>query len=158
MKHILFFLLAAAIATTTACSSNETYSESDKASAASVEATPTPAKPEVTTEPASQISTETNIEEEPEAETQAPTSEAPAPTASSSDDPTVSYVCTHGDNVRTIRVIYYDEGPKACEVTYEKSTGTQSLWNAISDEAYCEDRAAEFVDKQEGWGWNCSKQ
>lgn len=155
MKHVLFLLIAAGITMSTACSTNETMSESgqDSSSAADT-ATATPAK---TTEATSQTPAETAVEK-PEPVTESTEPETPATTTSSSDGSSITYVCTHGSSERIIRVIYYDEGPIACEVTYEKSTGTQSLWSAISDEAYCEDRAAEFVVKQQGWGWDCNKQ
>ncbi len=72
-------------------------------------------------------------------------SQAPATTSSSSDGSDITYVCTHDGSVRTIKVTYPDEGPNVCEVIYEKSTGTQTLWSANSDASYCEDKAIEFI-------------
>lgn len=65
--------------------------------------------------------------------------------------------CTNGDQTRVISVIYdNDETDAVCEVTYEKSSGVQTLWSANNDRDYCKEKAAEFVQKQEGWGWACS--
>ncbi|MCK5662161.1 MAG: hypothetical protein KAI17_01680, partial [Thiotrichaceae bacterium] len=65
--------------------------------------------------------------------------------------------CTNGDQVRVITVVYdNDATDTVCEVTYEKSTGVQTLWTANSDRDYCAEKAAAFVQKQEGWGWSCS--
>jgi len=66
-------------------------------------------------------------------------------------------VCEHGNQTRTITVIFDDETTgKACRVDYEKSTGVQTLWTANTDKDYCLDQAEAFVQKQEGWGWTCS--
>ncbi|MCW8851063.1 MAG: hypothetical protein OQK44_00235, partial [Gammaproteobacteria bacterium] len=65
--------------------------------------------------------------------------------------------CTNGDNVRIITVVYdNDATDTVCEVTYEKSTGIQTLWTANNDRDYCMEQATAFVEKQEGWGWTCS--
>ena len=65
--------------------------------------------------------------------------------------------CTHGDQQRIISVVYdNDETDTVCEVTYEKDSGVETLWTANFDREYCKERAAEFVAKQEGWGWTCS--
>jgi hypothetical protein len=66
-------------------------------------------------------------------------------------------VCKNGENVRTITLVYNDESSEnTCQVDYEKSSGVQTLWTAITDKDYCLEKAEEFVTKQEGWGWNCS--
>lgn len=65
--------------------------------------------------------------------------------------------CTNGDAVRVISVVYDNaENDTVCEVTYEKSTGIQSLWSANTERDYCLDQAIAFVEKQRGWGWTCS--
>lgn len=149
MKHIVFLLLIAGLSMSTACSTYETNSESDEGSAMPAETTPAaPAE-----KPAVQAPVKSTAEETSEPETQ-----EPATTDASSDGSDITYVCTHDNSVRTIRVIHHNEGSMVCEVTYEKSTGTQSLWNANSDESYCATKAADFVAKQEGWGWECNKQ
>ena len=68
-------------------------------------------------------------------------------------------VCTNSGLTRTVEVVYEMEGQAApCEVIYNKQTeGTQqSLWRANNEEGYCEARAAEFIEKLEGWGWECT--
>jgi hypothetical protein len=66
-----------------------------------------------------------------------------------------TYVCTHGDAERRIEVAYPEAGKVPCEVRYTKNGATEVLWNAHAEEGYCEARAAEFVEKQRGWGWEC---
>ena len=66
-------------------------------------------------------------------------------------------VCKNGGQVRIISVVYKQGASStSCEVTYEKSTGVKSLWNAKTDLSYCENKAREFVKRQEGWGWVCT--
>lgn len=67
-----------------------------------------------------------------------------------------TYVCRHSDSQRVISVEYEVEGSAVpCKVTYEKSTGSQVLWTAATEEGYCEAKASEFVAKQRDWGWEC---
>ncbi len=66
-----------------------------------------------------------------------------------------STLCTFGDKERKVEVVYPTAGGKACEVQYTKGTNMQVLWSANSDLSYCEERAAAFVEKQQGWGWQC---
>ncbi len=68
------------------------------------------------------------------------------------------YVCHYEDERRLISVVYEnDQEPVPCEVQYDKGQGVQSLWNAQAEAGYCENKAAEFVAKQEEWGWSCEK-
>jgi hypothetical protein len=68
-----------------------------------------------------------------------------------------TYICLFDNSERLIKVSYtYADSKVPCEVVYEKNTGSQVLWNAQSEEGYCEARAAEFVEKQRGWGWDCA--
>lgn len=71
-----------------------------------------------------------------------------------------AYVCKQGNQERVINIVYANAGATVpCEVTYTKEDGTtQSLWQAQNVAGYCEDNAAAFVEKQRGWGWDCSKQ
>ena len=66
-----------------------------------------------------------------------------------------SYVCTQGGMERKIEVVYLGAGKLPCEVRYSKEGTTRVLWSAQAEEGYCEARAAEFVEKQRGWGWEC---
>ena len=69
------------------------------------------------------------------------------------------YVCKSGENTRTITVNYRFEGdPVPCEVSYEKDSGVQILWNAKAEIGYCESKAKEFIAKQESWGWVCTQE
>lgn len=74
--------------------------------------------------------------------------------------PAATYSCTHGDKVRVIEVVYLNPPAKVpCEVNYSKQTEepgvTSTPWSAANLEGYCEEKAAEFAQKQEGWGWDC---
>lgn len=64
-------------------------------------------------------------------------------------------VCTHGTQQRIIEIIYTGEGAVPCEVHYTKDMETQVLWQAQKQVGYCEEKAAAFIEKQRGWGWEC---
>lgn len=64
-------------------------------------------------------------------------------------------ICTNGDNERKIEVVYPEGSETPCQVEYTKDTGTQTLWRSESETGYCEEKAAAFVEKQMGWGWEC---
>jgi len=66
-----------------------------------------------------------------------------------------TYVCTQGGMERKIEVVSLGAGKVPCEVRYTKNGTTEVLWNAQAEEGYCEAKAAEFVEKQRGWGWDC---
>lgn len=69
-----------------------------------------------------------------------------------------TYTCTHGDKQRVIEIKYDVAGQSVpCEVHYTKDTGTQRLWRAEGQAGYCESKTAEFIAKQEGWGWSCDQ-
>ncbi|WP_051785707.1 hypothetical protein [Endozoicomonas numazuensis] len=75
--------------------------------------------------------------------------------ASASDN--YSYTCTHAKQERKIDVIYLQrESSVPCEVRYTKDDQEETLWNASYTEGYCEEKASEFMKKQEAWGWNCA--
>ena len=63
--------------------------------------------------------------------------------------------CRHGEQLRVIEVIYPNDSPVPCEVTYTKESGTEVLWRAMGEVGYCEEKAANLVAKQRGWGWQC---
>ena len=66
--------------------------------------------------------------------------------------------CTSGSQERVISVVYLDEGQKVpCEVQYTKNGETETPWSARNEEGYCEAKAQELVEKQIGWGWNCTE-
>lgn len=67
-----------------------------------------------------------------------------------------SYVCSYGDSMRVIEVVYDTPGQAVpCRVKYTKAMGSQFLWSAQSQEGYCEQKAKEFTNKQEAYGWQC---
>lgn len=69
-----------------------------------------------------------------------------------------AYVCLYGSNERIIKIEYENANSKVpCSVIYEKSTGKQVLWRAQNVEGYCESKFAEFIAKQQGWGWDCTE-
>lgn len=71
-----------------------------------------------------------------------------------------AYVCQRGTLVRHISIDYATEGMAVpCQVNYiREDETTQSLWSAQNDEGYCEQKAAEFAEKQRDWGWDCIQQ
>ena len=65
-------------------------------------------------------------------------------------------ICTQGDKERKITIAYTGEGKVPCEVQYTKGDETTTLWAAQNEEGYCEANAESFIEKQRGWGWECS--
>jgi|LGOV01.1.fsa_nt_gb hypothetical protein len=68
-----------------------------------------------------------------------------------------TYICTSGNMERKIEVVSLRTGTVPCEVRYTKNGSTEVLWSAQAEEGYCEAKALEFVEKQRGWGWECSE-
>ena len=64
-------------------------------------------------------------------------------------------MCVSGNQTRIIEVVYSGEQNVPCKVQYTKSEGTKTLWSATNKVGFCENKATEFVVKQEGWGWSC---
>ncbi len=93
----------------------------------------------------------------PEADTM-PEAAAPAEAEPAADaSANLVSTCTLDGAVRVITVIYDNpETGTVCEVSYEKDSGTQVLWSANNDRDYCLGKAQAFVEKQRGWGWDCS--
>lgn len=71
-----------------------------------------------------------------------------------------AYVCQMDTQERHISITYINEGMTVpCQVNYVKEDGSpQVLWDAQNAEGYCEQKAAEFVEKQRGWGWDCMEE
>ena len=71
-----------------------------------------------------------------------------------------STVCTLGELTRRVVIMAEPGVSVPCEVHYFKDTEapgeSQVLWSAAAQEGYCEQQAAGFVAKLEGWGWSCS--
>ena len=69
-----------------------------------------------------------------------------------------AWSCRHDNDVREVHMVQTTEAPVPCQVVYKKLTEgaeDQVLWNAQNDAAYCEEKAAAFVEKLEGLGWTC---
>jgi hypothetical protein len=69
----------------------------------------------------------------------------------------VKYICKTGNAERVIEVVYASTDKTVpCSVSYTKDGATQTLWNYESTQGQCEAKAAEFAEKQSGWGFSCS--
>jgi len=69
-----------------------------------------------------------------------------------------TFVCLSGSAERKISIVYDTPGQDVpCAVTYEKGDGIQTLWSAENEAGYCEVKAAEFVERQREWGWDCAR-
>ena len=146
-------MLIMGLAVISACASNEATMDTDASSAEMTNEQPAVAMEDSKAEE-QVMQTEEAVEAVEAVETAAMIE---AEVAASSTGNLVS-TCNYGDQVRIITVVYDNEATgKACEVNYEKSTGVQTLWSANTDRDYCMDKAVEFVNKQEGWGWDCSE-
>ena len=71
-----------------------------------------------------------------------------------------SWSCSHGNDVREVHIERPTSSPVPCNVVYKKQTEgveDQILWNANSDDSYCDEKAQGFVAKLESWGWVCTE-
>ena len=69
-----------------------------------------------------------------------------------------SWSCRQGNDVREVHIEQSTSAPVPCTVVYRKLTEgveDQVLWNAQSEESYCEEKATGFIEKLESWGWVC---
>lgn len=66
--------------------------------------------------------------------------------------------CRYEGNQRIIEVLYTGDGNIPCVVQYTKENSTESLWRAEVEIGYCEEKAANFITKHEGWGWQCQQE
>ena len=149
-----------------ACASNEANMDANESDAEAtkeeVVAATQESKAEVqavkeeATQEATQAATETSDTAAEASDTMSEATNTQTDTVSSSSNNPKS-TCEHSGQVRIITVVNdNDATDTVCEVTYEKSTGVQTLWTANSDRDYCMEKATAFVQKQEGWGWTCS--
>ena len=68
------------------------------------------------------------------------------------------YACQHDGIERTVKVVYESADSQIpCQVVYEKASGAQTLWSSQNEVGFCESKAESFVEKQRGWGWDCTK-
>ena len=133
-----------------ACASNEATMDAAESDAEVTKDKPVAAVEELKAE-------EPTMKEEVTEAAEEATETAAATETETSDSGNLVSTCENGEHVRIITVVYDNEATDTvCEVTYEKSTGVQTLWTANSDRDYCLEQATAFVQKQEGWGWTCS--
>ena len=64
--------------------------------------------------------------------------------------------CTLDGATRTITIEYPNSTAVPCQVSYTKNGDTNVLWNANIETGYCETNGQAFIEKQRGWGWQCS--
>ena len=67
--------------------------------------------------------------------------------------------CSNAGLTRTVDIVYNNPGqPVPCEVLYDKPQegGVQTIFRAMNEAGYCEDRSAEFIEKLRGLGWQCT--
>lgn len=78
---------------------------------------------------------------------------------SASANDAVKYTCKMGNAERVIEVVYAStDKPVPCTVSYTKDGNAQTLWSYESTEGQCEAKAAEFAEKQSGWGFSCTSE
>ena len=153
MNKMSTFIVLAGIAALSACASDEVVMNDTAAKEDMAAEQPAAAMPEAMTHDKAMMT------EKPATKPAEPVAPAAMPETSSASYGSGNLVsaCVYGDQKRVISVVYdNDTTGNVCEVTYEKSTGVQTLWSAQNDRDYCLDRAMEFVEKQKGWGWVCS--
>ena len=148
--NLKYLILIMGFSIISACASNEASMDADESTAAVAEEA---AMEEAVVEEAIEEAVVEEAIEEAVIE-EAVMEEAEVAT---SDSGNLVSTCKNGEHVRVITVVYdSEETDTVCEVTYEKSTGIQTLWTANNDRDYCMEQATAFVEKQEGWGWTCS--
>jgi hypothetical protein len=55
------------------------------------------------------------------------------------------------------RKIVLTENEQGCQVDYTKGAESKTLWSSART-AYCAPHAAEFIEKQKSWGFECTAQ
>ena len=152
---IKYLLLVIGFTIISACASNEANMDADESNATAAEEAIV--EEAIVEEAVEEAIVEEAVEEAIIEEAVEEAVEEAAEEEATSDSGNLVSTCTNGDHVRIITVVYdNDATDTVCEVTYEKSTGVQTLWTANADRDYCLDQATAFVQKQEGWGWTCS--
>ena len=72
-----------------------------------------------------------------------------------------AWTCHKAELTREV-IIFYPEAPARlpCKVFYAKpdeDVMPRALWEAKNTQKYCEQKAAEFIEKLSSMGWSCSK-
>jgi hypothetical protein len=71
-----------------------------------------------------------------------------------------SWICENGSLVREINVERQSNAPAPCSVDYNKDAegqGSQILWTANNDGAYCDSKADGLAERLQGFGWTCAE-
>ena len=71
-----------------------------------------------------------------------------------------SWICEHGNLIREINVERETADPAPCSVVYNKESeglGSNVLWTARADGAYCEEKANGLAEKLKGFGLACTE-
>jgi len=148
--NLKYLMLIIGFSIISACASNEASKDADESTAAVAEEA-------AVEEAVMEEAVEEAVVEEAVMEEATETEEMIEAEVATSDSGNLVSTCKNGEHVRVITVVYdSDDTDTICEVTYEKSTGVQTLWTANNDRDYCMEQATAFVEKQEGWGWTCS--
>lgn len=71
-----------------------------------------------------------------------------------------AWTCHKAELTREV-IIFYPEAPARlpCKVFYAKPNENvmpRALWEAKNTQKYCEQKAAEFIEKLSSMGWSCS--
>lgn len=70
-----------------------------------------------------------------------------------------SWVCESGELIREIAIKRETANAAPCSVIYDKEIegqGSQTLWSAQHDGAYCDAKADALAEKLTGFGWTCT--
>ncbi len=70
-----------------------------------------------------------------------------------------SWVCESGEVLREIAIKRDTDKAAPCSVIYDKEIegqGSQVLWTAQNDGAYCDAKADGLAEKLTGFGWTCT--
>lgn len=70
-----------------------------------------------------------------------------------------SWICEYDTLVREITVASETGASAPCEVVYNKASeglGSEVLWTATTDGAYCDEKADGLAEKLQGFGWSCT--
>jgi len=150
--NLKYLILIMGFSIISACASNEATMDADENNADMAKNEPVAAMEEAKTE---EPAMKEEVSEAPAVATE--TMEPTETEVATSDSGNLVSTCENGEQVRIITVVYDSaDTDTVCEVTYEKSTGIQTLWSANNDRDYCVEQATAFVEKQQGWGWTCS--
>ena len=124
MKKFIISMIFTSMIFSAGCSTSEKSVESDAVNTEATEPAGSDSVKEETSETGASAATKADAKSEGAGNS---SDSKPSEAAANSSE----HVCTSGENKRVIRVLTKDDG--SCEVTYEKVSGTKTLWTANSD-------------------------